>query len=120
MNLTFRVLLTIAFTCALAPCSYAVTAEDMLAARLMNDAQRVAAESFPQLCGANGEYCNIAVDGRRECAREFVMTYPMSLHAPSASRGAMWVTIDSKLQVVAVSLTKEGSCRNERSPYLAS
>ena len=107
-------------SCALSTCACATTETEFTNERLMSDAKAVAIEAFPHLCGSKGEYCGFMIDPRRECAREFVMNYPVSLHSTKAARGVLWVTLDNQLRVMGVSLTKEGSCRDERSRRVAS
>ena len=120
MNKADGILLATTFTCVLSTGACAMTEAELRTERLISDAKAVAIEAFPHLCGSKGEYCGFLIDPRRECAREFVMNYPVSLHAANASRGVLWVTLDSKRRVVAASVTKEGSCRDERARRVAS
>ena len=120
MNVTYRLFLATTLTCVLSTGACATTQTELNDERLMSDAKAVAIETFPHLCGNKGEYCGFLIDPRRECAREFVMNYPVSLDAAKASRGVIWVTLDRERRVVDASLTKEGSCRDERSRRVAS
>ena len=120
MNRTYRFFLATTFTCVLSTGTCAMTEAELSTERLISDAKAVAIEAFPHLCGSKGEYCGFMIDPRRECAREFVMNYPVSLHSTKAARGVLWVTLDNQLRVMGVSLTKEGSCRDERSRRVAS
>ncbi|MEO8384265.1 MAG: hypothetical protein ABI583_03405 [Betaproteobacteria bacterium] len=112
MKMTYGILAT-TLTFVLSVCAYAKTDTELSSERLISDAKAVSIEIFPHLCGSKGEYCGFVIDGRRECAREFVMNFPVSLHAPNASRGVLWVTLDDQRRIISVSLTKDGSCRDE-------
>src|SRR5258708_27876920 len=100
--------LTLVMVLAVAPLR---AAESPKRAVPLKEAQRIAHQLFPEVCGVQPPGCRILLNAPTNFPFAIAIVFPEELRSPVVPR-VVWVSLDERLRVIGVTGVKKEACSN--------